>query len=239
MKTYLLYLESGPRRKKTMVHVLDLPGCIAKGPTTDEALAATPDAIRAYLRFLQRHGDQVDLETDFRTEIAEHVTEGYFLGSGSQVIIFKPDLEPLTTPEIETGLKWLEWLRADVLSLYNGLASDQAQARTEEKQRSIREILQHLLETERFFLWAIFGKVATVEEAVKRIQKGDGDLLDWMQRARQATLERIRATTPDHRAQIVKHGKETWTLRKSVRRMLEHEWEHLLEIAERLGQPPG
>jgi hypothetical protein len=32
---YDLYLESGPKRKKTMVHVLDLLGCIVHGPTTD------------------------------------------------------------------------------------------------------------------------------------------------------------------------------------------------------------
>ena len=55
MQTYKLYLESGPKKKKTMVHVLDLVGCIAKGPTTDEALNRTPEAIRAYLRFLKRH----------------------------------------------------------------------------------------------------------------------------------------------------------------------------------------
>jgi hypothetical protein len=27
-----LYLESGPKRRKTMVHVLDLLGCVAVGP---------------------------------------------------------------------------------------------------------------------------------------------------------------------------------------------------------------
>ena len=51
VKEYALYLESGPRRRKTMVHVLELLGCIAQGPTTEKALAATPEAIRAYLRF--------------------------------------------------------------------------------------------------------------------------------------------------------------------------------------------
>ena len=55
--TYALYLESGPQRRKTMVHALDLLGCVAVGPTTDAALAATPAAIRAYLRFLARHGE--------------------------------------------------------------------------------------------------------------------------------------------------------------------------------------
>ena len=55
--TYALYLESGPKRKKTMVHALDLLGCVAVGPTTEAALGATPEAIRLYKRFLRRHGE--------------------------------------------------------------------------------------------------------------------------------------------------------------------------------------
>jgi predicted RNase H-like HicB family nuclease len=52
-----LYLESGPRRRKTMVHVLALPGCIATGPTTEEAIENVPSGIRARLEFLRRHGE--------------------------------------------------------------------------------------------------------------------------------------------------------------------------------------
>jgi predicted RNase H-like HicB family nuclease len=35
-----------------MVHVLDILGCIAQGPTTESALEATPDVIHTCLRFL-------------------------------------------------------------------------------------------------------------------------------------------------------------------------------------------
>ena len=74
MTTYDLYLESGPRRRKTMVHVLDLLGCVAVGPTTDDAIAATPEAIRAYRRFLCRHGEDIDPDAPFDTRVAEHIT---------------------------------------------------------------------------------------------------------------------------------------------------------------------
>ncbi len=68
--TYALYLESGPKRRKTMAHALGLLGCVAIGPTTDEALANTPAAIQAYLRFLRRHGepDAADPEAPFAIE---------------------------------------------------------------------------------------------------------------------------------------------------------------------------
>src|SRR5262249_20971480 len=96
MTTYSLYLESGPRRRKTSVHVLDLLGCVAVGPTTEGALAATPDAIRAYRCFLHRHGETVAPDAPFGTRVVEHVTEGMWLGNGSPYLVFGPDLEPVT-----------------------------------------------------------------------------------------------------------------------------------------------
>lgn len=40
MTEYLFYLESGPQKRKTMVHVLSLLGCVANGPTTEAARVA-------------------------------------------------------------------------------------------------------------------------------------------------------------------------------------------------------
>src|SRR6187431_510586 len=104
MTTYGLYLESGPRQRKTMVHVIDLPGCVAVGATTGEAVAAAPEAIRAYLRFLDRHGETIAPDMPFATAIVEHITEGGFLGSGSPYILFGPDRQPLSDEEIATML---------------------------------------------------------------------------------------------------------------------------------------
>src|SRR5688572_5501379 len=101
MTDYALYLESGPKRRKTMVHVPELLGCMANGPTTEVALEATPAAIRAYLRFLRRAGEPVDPATPFTTSIAEHVTEGMWLGNGSPYVTFGPDLDPVSEPELE------------------------------------------------------------------------------------------------------------------------------------------
>ena len=49
MKTYDLYLDSGPMKKKTYVHMPQLLGCIARGDTSDEAVERSPDAIRTFL----------------------------------------------------------------------------------------------------------------------------------------------------------------------------------------------
>ena len=112
--TYDLSLESGPRQRKTMTHALDLLGCVATGPTTEAALAATPEAIRAYLRFLRRHGVPVDPEAPFETRVAEHITEGDWLGNGSPYLIFDADLEPLGDAELDTFLRRFGWLRVEL-----------------------------------------------------------------------------------------------------------------------------
>src|SRR5437879_11842383 len=100
MASYGLYLESGPMRRKTMVHVLDLLGCIANGPTTDEALAATPEAIRAYMRFLRRQGERVEERGAIETHVVEHLTAGRLLGNGSPDIVLGPGLGPLTPADV-------------------------------------------------------------------------------------------------------------------------------------------
>src|SRR5690242_12185716 len=86
MLTYDLYLESGPQRRKTMVHVPQLLGCIANGPTTEAALTATPDAIRGFRGFFHRHGEPLDPSEPFETRVAAHITEGGWLGNGSPYI---------------------------------------------------------------------------------------------------------------------------------------------------------
>ncbi|MFQ5614940.1 MAG: type II toxin-antitoxin system HicB family antitoxin [Anaerolineales bacterium] len=52
---YNAYLALAP--KGVHAHVIALPGCFTRGATQEEALAALPGAIRAYLADLQRHGD--------------------------------------------------------------------------------------------------------------------------------------------------------------------------------------
>ena len=65
--TYDLYLESGPCCRKTMVHVLTLPDRVAVGPTTDGAIATTPEVIRAHRGFLRGHGKDIDQDAPFDT----------------------------------------------------------------------------------------------------------------------------------------------------------------------------
>ncbi len=233
MTVYDLYLESGPRRGKTMVHVLDLLGCVANGPTTEEALARTPAAIDVYRRFLARHGEPVKMDEPIETRIAAHVTEGVWLGNGDPSIVFEPDLRPLTAADGERFIARLEWMRAEMNDLISDLSAGEL-AHEPAKGRSVEAILEHVLESEYAYM-AAFGRLEGLPGQGSIITKRQGDLLSWMGLVRAKEIERLRALADEERSEPFIHWKYTRTARKVMRRMLEHQWEHLVEIQERLG----
>jgi uncharacterized damage-inducible protein DinB len=231
---YKLYLESGPRRKKTMVHVLEQLGCVSTGPTTDLALEKTPDAILRFLRFRHRHGDSVDLDDEIQTEIAVHVTEGIWLGNGDPSLVFEPDLDPLETEEVESLIDRLEWMRLDMAELVGKLSQEKFEEKPE-KGRPIRVILEHILESEYQYMYA-FGRPEGLPGSGSIVRKREGTLLEWMAYVRSIEIEKLRGLTWEQRSEPFIHWKYIRTARKVMRRMLEHQWEHLVEIEERLGQ---
>lgn len=235
MCTYALYLESGPRQQRTMVHVLGLLGCIAKGPTTEVALAATPDAIRAYLHFLARHGVEVEEHPRVEVRVVEHVTVGQWLGNGDPALVFGPDRAPLTDPDMEEYIRRLEWSRAEIVALVRRLSPPELAAQPAGG-RSIRAMLEHLMESEHFYVCTL-GRVEGLPAAGSIVQKRQGPLPGWMACVRERELARLRTLMPTERERPVVRWGQIWTARKVLRRMLEHEWEHLVELADRVGQP--
>jgi predicted RNase H-like HicB family nuclease/uncharacterized damage-inducible protein DinB len=232
MTLYHLYVESGPKHKKTMVHVCDLLACVAIGPTTEKALEKTPDAIRAYLHFLQRHGADVVGPQDIQLQIAQHITEGDWLGHGSPYVVFQIDLEPLAREELEEYIQHLHWSRSELVSLIDAL-SDEQLAEEARKGRPMRAILEHIFGAEYSYVRNL-GKLEGVSGpgSVEHLHKDE--LLARMERMRTAELGKLRSFSPQELSEVVTRGKQVLTVRRMVRRMLEHEWEHLMELKERL-----
>jgi predicted RNase H-like HicB family nuclease/uncharacterized damage-inducible protein DinB len=237
MSTYGLYLESGPRWRKTMVHVLDLLGCVAVGPTTEDALAATPEAIRAYRRFLHRHGEVVDPEGVFDMRIVEHITVGEWLGNGSPYLAFGPDLEPLTGQEIETYLHRFQWLREELAAWAATQTDRQLDAAPKGGGRTARAVLLHVLGAVGGYLSAALGGAPGFSSLSGAAERGEVSLAEALRLSVTMAAERVAATTPEERAAVRKRPKDVRTLRKAFRRMLEHDWEHLAELSRRPGGP--
>ena len=228
---YTVYLESGPQRKKTLAHVLDLLGCVVQRDTTDEAAAATPDEIRAYLGYLRRHGEKVDPDETIGTRIAQHNTEGLFSGQA----LWPQDLKPLAPAALARYLRWLEWSRADLLALVKGIDEKGLRAKPP-KGRSLRDILLHVLGADKSYVYALVGPLKTMGEPTNAADRGDIDLRIALQVARAAAIDRLKTLTPAERARVRKAGQSTYSAYRVIRRMLEHEWEHRREIAARLGR---
>jgi len=216
-----------------MVHVLELLGCIANGPTTEQALGKTPKAISDFLRFLHQYGGEVDPDEDFQTEIADHVTEGVWLGKGDPSIVFQPDLQQLTNLDTEKYIQRLEWMHADMLEFIIQLSDEQMNAKPQSSGRPIQEILEHILESEYAYMYA-FGRIEGLPASGSIVTKRETNLLDWIGYVRSKEYERLRSLNQEERSQPFIHWKYTRTARKVMRRMLEHQWEHLVEIKERM-----
>ena len=229
MTSYDIYLESGPQRKKTLVHVLNLLGCVVQADTTDEALAAAPDAIRSYLRYLHRHGETVDPNEKIETRVAEHNTEGLFSGQA----LWPQDLKPLAPAALARYVKWLDWSRADLLALVKGIDDKGLRAKPP-KGRSLRDILLHVLGADKSYVYGLVGPLNAMGEPTNAADRGDLDLRVALREARAAAIDRLKALTPAARRNVRTSGQSTYSAHRIIRRMLEHEWEHRHEIATRL-----
>jgi predicted RNase H-like HicB family nuclease len=228
VKTYDLYAESGPMMKKTVVHVPALLGCRGRGDTTQEALSKTPEAIRTFLRFMQRSGERVDLDAAFNTKLAEHDKSGGFLGSA----YLATDAEPMPKRESDQLLKRLDAMHGELRRITANLTPKQLTAKPRTG-RPIGDILRHVC-GEGGYLRGISG-VSRLGTQVERGQLAPLDALDQMFALE---VERLRTMTDEERSTVVMRGQSPWTVRYAVRQMLEHAWEHYIEIAERLGVEP-
>jgi hypothetical protein len=235
-KPYALYLESGPKKRKTMVHVIDLLGCIATGPTTEAALDATLPAIGAYRRFVARHGEQIDIDMPIATRIAEHQTEGMWMGNGSPYVTFAPDLKPIAASELEMLLGRLHATRETLASWAESRTAKQLDAKPKDG-RSARAILLHVLPGPGNYLSASVGGAKGFSRIQAQAERGEITLPDAFRQVERMAAGIVRATTPQQRKAVVQQTNTQRTLRKAMRRMLEHDWEHLSELSRRPGGP--
>lgn len=233
MSEYALHLESGPKMRTTMAHVFGLLGCTASGPTTGEALEAAPEEIRRFLQFLRDHGETVDLRSKITTSVAAHVMEGSWIGYGDPVPGFAPDFGPLTTKERDLDLRRLDWMREDFGRLLAGVSAKQLAAKPA-LGRSLRPIAEHVAGADASYLRATVGPFAELREATKAVERAEVPLTDALRSLWAVSHARLAAMDEDERTRMVQRGEKQWTARRGMRRMLEHQWEHLREVERRL-----
>ncbi len=236
MAVYDLYLESGPKRRKTMVHVPALLGCVANGPTTDTALDATPEAIRAFRRFLHRNGEAIDPDDTVDLAVVEHIMSGQMLGDGSPYLSFTCDAAPVAADEIDVATRRLSALFGELAEW----ATSQGDAELDAEPaagRTAREILLHVMGAQGPTLSIALGSAAgfgTIHGAAKR---GERPIPVALTDIAELADSQFHATDEQQRRLIRETPSGSYTLRKVIRHSLEHAWNHLAELSRRPGGP--
>ncbi|MGD0121246.1 MAG: DinB family protein [Candidatus Limnocylindrales bacterium] len=229
-----LYLESGPQHRKTWIYVPSLPGCSTVSPTTEAAAGFAAAAIRERLDFLRRYGEVVPDPEPMELVVANHVIERKLLGFGQGA--FPSDREPMPADEIARDLRWAEWSRDELI------AAARAQPRPLSEKpatggRSAAAILSHVAEAEWSYVGTTLGSIPGGGAIMVAIQRAGDEPWVALAAEREVLFERLRRITTEELARVVERGegKPPRSARRMLRRLLEHEWEHVLELRSRLG----
>ena len=224
-------LETGPRHRKTMAHAVTFPGATAMGPTLDDAIEHLAEAIRVRVEFLRRHGEPFPEPEPLELVVTEIDTGGGFLGYG--VVSFAADRAAVDADELRRDLRWLDWSRDELVAAARAQPGGLA-GTPDGKGWSAAEILAHVAGAERGYLRALVEPVEGLGAAATAVERSPEHPWEALALERSIVRERLAALTDDERSQVVQRGRTAQTARRMLRKMLEHEWEHVLELEARL-----
>jgi predicted RNase H-like HicB family nuclease len=185
-------------------------GCNASGKTRDAAIANVRRAFRAYLELLDARGVTVEhwkgLDAD-TFPIAE-----------SDSPLFPEDREPLEEHDLRDFLHVFEVQQAALVALAGRLTPDELERKPDSHTWSVREALEHMMTTQATLL--------------SRLEQWPTDPFNTLQAIHRVVFQRFTVMEPaDTTVTKVIRGRP-WNVRRVMRRILEHEWEHYGHVKE-------
>lgn len=206
-----IYVQPDPADGTFTAHVLELPGCNARGATRDDAVANAKRSFHDYLALLAgrgmstEHWAGLDVETFEIREPAERGT-------------FPEDFRPLNEHELRDVLHQLEASRSALLAQLRGLSAEQLERRATPSTWSVRQALEHLMTSEVLLL--------------ARLERWPEREFATLQAVHRLVFQRFAIMDPEDTAIDHAIDGRRWSTRKVMRRILEHEQEHLAQIRE-------
>jgi len=214
--------------------VVELSGCFSRGASRDEALSLLDEAVEGRLAWLMTRGLNYPHLSGFKVIEEQHdVPE---LGeSGGAVALFKSDEAPVDEAYLGEALRLMQFSREEVLSAVEHLSEEELDACPIPRMRTVRRDITHIVDAEEWYISRLGPKYQSAYE----------DNLRTMTEARRlSAVERLRLTRdamipalesalrdarqgPFTRIAYTRYPDEQWTLRKVLRRFIEHEREHL------------
>lgn len=221
-----------------MARILSLPGCFVRARSESAAFQDLPDTIRWYDSWLRQHweaGLELQEPVTIRAAATAHVSGPFH--PGGEAALFDPELEPITDVEISRFLQLAAYNRAELLALIRPLSPSVRQWQSSAEAMSIDRILRHIGRAELWYVSRLGDAVVTVAET--------GTVRQFLDRARETAVTHFQSLddtqkqarfTPQHDTD---NPQEPWTAWKALRRLLEHEREHIQHIHEVLAKWRG
>jgi uncharacterized damage-inducible protein DinB len=164
--------------------------------------------------------------------VAEVRHEGAPRQAGSHAALFPYDQEAWSDEKLERTLRWLSYSRTDLLAAIEGMSDEEIRAHRVQPDRTLHDTLWHVANAEYGYIFRVtppLGGIEVIEDDYP------ADVRERMAAIREVLVRSARALSPHDRNTIVypwwaSRPDEPWTLVKALRRALEHEREHLLEI---------
>src|SRR4029079_2078847 len=185
-------------------------GCNASGKTREEAIANARRAFRAYIELLDARGVSVEhwkgLDPD-ALAVAE-----------SDGPLFPEDQRPIEEHDLRDFLHVFEAQHAALIALASTLSADELERALYADTWSVREALEHMMNTQTSLL--------------SRLEKWPDDPFNTLGSLHRVVYQRFTAMQPAETKGVKVIRGSPWTVRRVMRRILEHEWEHFGHVQE-------
>ena len=129
--------------------------------------------------------------------------------------LYAPDLRPLSPKNLQRALLWLEWSRADLLALVEGIDDRRLRAKPE-RGRSLYDILKHIGEAEPHYITGVLGRVKDLTAAGNAIYHERIEIRDGLRDERAALIERLRGLTAEERRLVQRPPGRVRTIRRAI-----------------------
>jgi hypothetical protein len=89
--------------------------------------------------------------------------------------------------------------------------------------RSIRAMAEHVTESQAVYVRMALGPVTGLPDALHAVSE-ELDLSEALMACYSVANARLAVMNDEERRRAVPHGQVTWTARRTIRRLLEHQW---------------
>lgn len=213
---------------RSVAWVLGHPGCFAYGKDGAEALAAVPQAIQDYSRWVGAHIVQSWLPDEPVTVRLVESFECYTIDDDFELAPtgyevnswFRHDWKPLTAEELAQGMLILAWSRIELLQTVKDLSAEVLERSYPGERWSIAGILGHIGGADWWYLDRLglaFPRQEVPQDPFERLEK-----------VRNRLIEVLPGLVGSR--QVVGVDGEFWSPRKLLRRAAWHERDHTQHI---------